>query len=133
MYASSHTSISTQLTSIAPTTFPVVSMDGKQMLCSWYFYTCLQSSLTQTFITQQILQQAFPPLFFCYNHSTCVTLWYRFNCSMGKLGNRSSCFTQLEVENTELDSLESLVLDPRPQLGFNFCFHMGIITFNRIM
>ena len=24
----------------------------------------------------------FPPLFVCYNHSTCMTLWYRFNCSM---------------------------------------------------
>ena len=103
MYASSHTSISTQLTTIAPTTFPVVSMDGKQMLCSWYFYLCLQSSLTQTF----------PPLSFCYNHSTGVTLWSRFNCSRGKLGNSSSCFTPMEGENTELDSLESLVLDPR--------------------
>ena len=43
----------------------------------------------------------FPPLFYCYKHSTWVTLWYRFNCSMGKLGNRSSCFNQMEVENTE--------------------------------
>ena len=95
------------------TTFPVVSMDGNQMLCSWYFTHAYNLPSHKLLLHNRFFNRIFPPLFVCYNHSTSVTLWYRFNCSRGKLGNSSSCFTPMEGENIELDSLESLVLDLR--------------------
>ena len=89
------------------------SMDGNQMLCSWYFTHAYNLPSHKLLLHNRFYPRLFPPLLVCYNHSTCETLWYRFNCSRGKLGDSSSCFTPMEGENIELDSLKSLALDSR--------------------
>ena len=63
MYASSHTSLSTQLTSIAPTTFPAVYMDGNQMLCSLYVLHMLTIFPHTTFYHTIDCSIGFPPYF----------------------------------------------------------------------
>ena len=92
--------------------FPAVYMDGNQMLYSWYFTHAYNLSSHKFLFHNRFFNRLFPPLFVCYKQSTCVTRWYRFNCSRGKLGDSSSCFTPMEGENIELESLESLLLIP---------------------
>ena len=57
MYASSHTSIYTQLTSMAPTTFPVVYMGGNQFIVFLHMLTIF---LYTTFYHTMIVQVGFP-------------------------------------------------------------------------